>query len=50
MAERLKGPVEAVIDGGAGGIEPSTVLDLTGDDVKLLRQGKGDASAIVQGA
>ena len=50
MAERLKGQVEAVIDGGAGGIEPSTVLDLTGDDVKLLRQGKGDASAIVPGA
>ena len=50
MAERLKGQGEAGIDGGAGGIEPSTVLDLTGDDVKLLRQGKGDASAIVQGA
>lgn len=46
MVERLKGQVEAVIDGGAGGIEPSTVIDLTGDEVKVLRQGKGDASSI----
>ncbi len=46
MAERLKGQVEAVIDGGAGGIEPSTVVDMTGDEVRVLRQGKGDASAI----
>ena len=49
MAERLRGQVEAVIDGGAGGIEPSTVIDMTGDAVQILRQGKGDASAIVPG-
>ena len=47
MAERLKGQVEAVIDSGAGGIEPSTVVDLSENDVRILRQGKGDASAIV---
>ena len=44
MLDRLNGRVEAVIDGGAGGLEPSTVIDLTGDSVAILRQGKGDTS------
>lgn len=47
MAERLKGQVEAVIDGGAGGLEPSSVVDLSGDEVVILREGKGDTSAMV---
>jgi tRNA threonylcarbamoyl adenosine modification protein (Sua5/YciO/YrdC/YwlC family) len=47
MQERLKGRVEAVIDGGPGGIEPSTVVDLSSGEVMLLRQGKGDISALV---
>ncbi len=33
--------VDAVIDGGYGGIEPSTVVDLTNDEVEILREGKG---------
>lgn len=46
MQERLKGRVEAVIDGGPGGIEPSTVVDLSKGSVEVLRQGKGDISAL----
>ena len=46
MMERLNGRVEAIIDSGAGGIEPSTVIDLSGGDVRILRHGKGDASAM----
>lgn len=46
MAERLKGQVEAVIDSGAGGLVPSSVVDLSEDDVRVLREGKGDTSAI----
>ncbi|MEL7297150.1 MAG: L-threonylcarbamoyladenylate synthase [Pseudomonadota bacterium] len=44
MVSRLKGRVEAVIDGGAGGLEPSSVIDLTGEHVVVLRQGKGDTT------
>ena len=30
-----------VIDGGYGGNVPSTVIDLTGDEPLLVREGKG---------
>jgi len=33
--------VDALIDGGWGGIEPSTVIDLTEDEPVVLRQGAG---------
>lgn len=33
--------VDAFVDGGWGGIEPSTILDLTGPEVVVLRQGAG---------
>lgn len=33
--------VDAVIDGGIGGNIPSTVLDCTGDEITILRQGAG---------
>lgn len=33
--------VELVIDGGNGGNEPSTIIDCTGDEPVLVRQGKG---------
>ena len=34
--------VDVVVDGGYGGNIPSTVIDLTGDEPVLVRQGKGD--------
>ena len=46
MAQRLNGHVEAVLDGGAGGLVPSSVIDLTSGSVQVLREGKGDTSAI----
>ncbi len=33
---------DIVIDGGYGGIEPSTVVDCTGDEPEIVRQGKGE--------
>ncbi|MFY9261926.1 MAG: L-threonylcarbamoyladenylate synthase [Gallionella sp.] len=42
IREVLEKQVDAVIDGGAVGLEFTTVLDLTGDEPLLLRQGKGD--------
>jgi tRNA threonylcarbamoyl adenosine modification protein (Sua5/YciO/YrdC/YwlC family) len=33
--------VDRVIDGGYGGLEPSTIVDCTGEEIKIVRQGKG---------
>jgi tRNA threonylcarbamoyl adenosine modification protein (Sua5/YciO/YrdC/YwlC family) len=33
--------VDAFVDGGWGGLEPSTVVDLTGDEAVVLREGAG---------
>ena len=46
VRERLKKQVQLVIDGGACGMEPSTVIDLTGDDAQLVRLGRGDPAAL----
>jgi tRNA threonylcarbamoyl adenosine modification protein (Sua5/YciO/YrdC/YwlC family) len=45
VQERLGKQVELVIDGGAGTLEPTTIIDLTGAEPVLLRQGRGDAAA-----
>lgn len=37
----LEHQIELVIDGGACHLEPTTVLDLTGDEPVLIRQGRG---------
>jgi tRNA threonylcarbamoyl adenosine modification protein (Sua5/YciO/YrdC/YwlC family) len=39
--EHYKDLVDIVIDGGIGGIEPSTILDCTFDEYEIIRQGKG---------
>lgn len=39
--EKYENLVDFVIDGGPGGIEPSTILDCTGDDIEIIREGKG---------
>lgn len=46
IRERLKGQVELVIDGGHCGIEPTTVVDLTGDTPSVVRAGRGDTSVL----
>lgn len=38
--------VDIVIDGGPCGTVPTTVLDLSGDGVQIVRQGKGDTSTL----
>src|SRR5690349_18878002 len=43
---RLQKQVEAVLDSGACPMEPTTVIDLSGDEPALVRQGRGDASAL----
>jgi tRNA threonylcarbamoyl adenosine modification protein (Sua5/YciO/YrdC/YwlC family) len=41
IRDRLEHHVELVLDGGACGLEMSTVIDRTGDEPELVRQGKG---------
>jgi tRNA threonylcarbamoyl adenosine modification protein (Sua5/YciO/YrdC/YwlC family) len=41
IRERLEKEVDLIIDGGHCGMEPTTVIDLTGDKPVLKRQGKG---------
>jgi tRNA threonylcarbamoyl adenosine modification protein (Sua5/YciO/YrdC/YwlC family) len=41
IRERLEHAIDLVIDAGSCGVEPSTVLDLTGDAPLVLRAGKG---------
>jgi tRNA threonylcarbamoyl adenosine modification protein (Sua5/YciO/YrdC/YwlC family) len=45
IRDRLERQVDAIIDGGSCGIEPTSVLDLSGGDVKVVRKGKGDVTA-----
>ncbi len=45
IAERYGHCVDAIIDGGVLGTEPSTVVSLVGDVIEILRVGKGDISA-----
>ena len=42
MFEDLKNVVDLVIDSGAGGNIPSTVVDCTGAGIEILRHGLGD--------
>ena len=42
IAERYIADVEIVIDAGRGGLVPSTIVDCTGDEPEMLRQGAGE--------
>lgn len=42
IKERLDHLVDAVLDSGDCGVEPTTVVDLSGDEPEVIRQGAGD--------
>lgn len=42
VRERLEKQIELILDGGAGTLEPTTVIDLTGPEPQLVRAGRGD--------
>lgn len=42
MYQRFENEVALVIDGGLGNLEPSTVVDCTEGDAKIIRQGIGN--------
>lgn len=42
IEERLGHIADVVIDGGIGTLDPSTIVDCTGDEPVIIRQGKGE--------
>lgn len=42
IRERLEREIDLVIDGGVGGAEPTTVVDMLEDVPQVVREGKGD--------
>ena len=42
IRDRLEKLVDLIVDGGACSMEPTTVIDLTGTEPVLVRQGRGD--------
>lgn len=47
IEERIGNQIDAIIDAGATGTDPTTVLDLTSGSVEVLRKGRGDVSAFL---
>ena len=46
IRERFEKLVQGVVDAGACPREPTTVIDLTGDEPALVRQGRGDLARL----
>ena len=46
IREKLQKRIQAVVDAGACPMEPTTVIDLTDGDAKVIRQGRGDLAAL----
>jgi len=46
IRRRLQKQVQAVVDAGACPMQPTTVVDLTGDEPVLVREGRGDATQL----
>lgn len=43
---RLEKLIDLIIDGGACSMEPTTVVDLTGSEPELVRQGRGEVARL----
>jgi tRNA threonylcarbamoyl adenosine modification protein (Sua5/YciO/YrdC/YwlC family) len=46
IRERFEHQIAAVLDAGACPAEPTTVVDLTGDETMVIREGRGSISAL----
>jgi tRNA threonylcarbamoyl adenosine modification protein (Sua5/YciO/YrdC/YwlC family) len=47
IADRLAGRIELILACGPGGTEPTTVIDLTGEDPVVTRIGRGSVEAML---
>jgi len=48
IRQRLEHAVDLVIDAGSCGVEPTSVIDLTGPAPVVLRRGRGDVAAFLE--
>jgi tRNA threonylcarbamoyl adenosine modification protein (Sua5/YciO/YrdC/YwlC family) len=46
IRQHLERQLDLVLDGGPCGTEPTTVIDLTGEEAVVVRAGKGDLSML----
>lgn len=46
ICDRVGSSLDLVLDGGACGIEPTTIIDLTGPQIVVIRKGKGNLAAL----
>lgn len=46
IRERFEHGLQVVVDSGACPMEPTTVIDLSGDEPQLVRRGRGDPQAL----
>ena len=46
IRESLEHELDLVLDAGSCGIEPTTVLDMTGPEIVVIREGSGDLGAL----
>lgn len=44
--DKIGHQIEMIIDGGSVGIEPTSVIDLSGGSAVVLREGRGDVSSL----
>jgi len=49
IQERLEHVIEAVLDGGDCGVDPTTVVDLSSSPPVVVRQGKGSLDPLISG-
>ena len=42
IAQRLRGQIELALDAGNCGVQPTTIIDLTGKEPQVVREGRGD--------
>ena len=47
IEERIGHEIDAIVDAGPTGIEPTSVIDLTSGVAEVIRVGRGDVSALV---
>jgi tRNA threonylcarbamoyl adenosine modification protein (Sua5/YciO/YrdC/YwlC family) len=46
IVERLDHEIDFIVDGGACGVEPVTIVDLSGREPVLVRRGRGDVAVL----
>jgi tRNA A37 threonylcarbamoyladenosine synthetase subunit TsaC/SUA5/YrdC len=46
IRDRYQKQLQAVVDAGACPMQPTTVIDLSGDEPVLVRQGRGDPATL----